>query len=111
MLTDDSAGEQCAVRKAFPSLQIPETEVTHLLCRVHSRGRIDKNLAGDSCKEARKHLMAALYNRRTKTGCNESIELAIKAAPPNKKAYIKKEWLKIAADWACNARIHESSLR
>ena len=34
MLTDDSAGEQCAVRKTFPSLQIAETEVTYLLCRL-----------------------------------------------------------------------------
>lgn len=63
MLTDDAAGEQCAVLKAFPSLQIAEAEVTHLLCRVHSRRTIDKNLAGDCCKEARKHLMVVLYNR------------------------------------------------
>lgn len=54
--------------------------------------------------------MAALYNRLTKTGCNESIELAIKAAPPNKKAYIKKEWLKTAADWANYARCHSALL-
>ena len=90
MLTDDSAGEQCAVRKAFPSLQIAETEGTHLLCRVHSCRTIDKNLAGDNCKESRKHLMAALYNRRTKIGCHESVEQAIKAAPPKKKRTYKK---------------------
>lgn len=110
MLTDDSAGEQCAVRKAFPSLQIAETEVTHLLCRVHSRRTIDKNLAGDNCKESRKHLMAALYNRWTKIGCHESVEQAIKAAPPNNKAYIQKEWLKTAADWANYARCHSALL-
>src|SRR5438034_9947387 len=36
MLTDDSAGEQCAVRKAFPGLEAGELEPTHFLCRVHS---------------------------------------------------------------------------
>ena len=40
ILNDNSSGEQCAVRKAFPSLQIPETEVTHLLYRVNSRRTI-----------------------------------------------------------------------
>lgn len=36
MLTDDSAGEQCAVRKAFGGLVDGEMEVTHLLCKVHT---------------------------------------------------------------------------
>lgn len=54
--------------------------------------------------------MAALYNRRTKIGCHESVEQAIKAAPPNKKAYIQKEWLKTAADWANYARCHSALL-
>ena len=54
--------------------------------------------------------MAALYNRRTKTGYNESIEQAIKAALPNKKAYIRKEWLKTAADWANYALCHSALL-
>ena len=36
ILTDDSAGEQSAVQKAFPGLIAGEQEVTHLLCTVHS---------------------------------------------------------------------------
>ena len=36
MLTDDSAAEQAAVKKAFRGLEAGEQEVDHLLCRVHS---------------------------------------------------------------------------
>jgi len=35
MLTDDSAGEQCAVRKVWKGLSAGEMEVTHLLCKVY----------------------------------------------------------------------------
>jgi len=34
MITDDSAGEQCAVRKVWKGLSAGEMEVTHLLCKV-----------------------------------------------------------------------------
>jgi hypothetical protein len=36
MLTDDSAGEQSAVKKGFPGLKAGEQKVDHLLCSVHS---------------------------------------------------------------------------
>ena len=36
MLTDDSAAEQAAVKKAFLKLKAEKQKVNHLLCRVHS---------------------------------------------------------------------------
>jgi len=92
MLTDNSAGEQCAVRKAFRGLEAGEQEVDHLLCKVHSLRTIQKALAGEVNSKAREHLLAALYNRKTSIECEESINAAIDAAPEGQKAYIKKEW-------------------
>ena len=61
MLTDNSAGEQCAVRKAFRGLEAGKQEVDHLLCKVHSLRTIQKALAGEANSKAREHLLAALY--------------------------------------------------
>ena len=113
MLTDDSAGEQCAVRKAFPGLSAGETEVKHLLCRVHSQRTIrhSKHLQGDFNRRAREHLAAALYNRRTRAGAEESVGLAIAAVNGQvAKEYIRKEWLATLEDWAHFARAHSPLL-
>jgi hypothetical protein len=109
-LTDDSAGEQSAVQKAFPGLIAGEQEVTHLLCTVHSERALKRNLAGQEYEEARKHLVVAMRVRRTHAGCEESIQAAIKACPKAKKSYIEKEWLATCSQWAMFARQHSSLL-
>ena len=110
MLTDDSAGEQCAVQKAFQGLVAGEQEVTHLLCKVHSRRAMIKALPGEANQQCREHLMAALYNQKMKPGCEESIQAAIKAAPEHRQNYIEKEWWKTRADWANYTRCHSALL-
>ena len=110
MLTDDSAVEQCAVRKAFPGLSAGEQEVTHLLCRVHSQRTLLTKLPGLGNQKTREHLLAALYNRKTKPGCEESITAALDAAPANKHSYVLKEWWNTRADWANYNRCHSSLL-
>jgi hypothetical protein len=93
ILTDDSAGEQSAIQKAFPGLIAGKQEATHLLCTVHSQRTLQRNLAGPKYAEAQRYLLIAMYTRRTRAGCEESIQAAIKACPETKKAYIDKEWL------------------
>jgi len=110
ILTDDSAGEQCAVRKAFPGLIAGEQEVTHILCTVHSERTMRRTLAGSRYEEVRKHLLVAMRVRRTQAGCMESVRAAIKASPKEKTAYIEKEWLATCSQWAMYARQHSSLL-
>lgn len=113
-MTDDDAGEQCAVRKAFGNEEgIDEIPVTHLLCTVHSKRTLDRNLLSSSplCVESQKHLLAALFNRKTKEGCEESIKNTILKAPDQrKKLYIEKKWWNTQANWANCARCHSAIL-
>lgn len=110
MLTDDWTGEQCAVRKAFRGLIDGEMEVTHLLCKVHILRTMRIKLSGPSNIKVQGHLMAALHNRKTKPGCEESIRAAIDAASPRQKSYLEKEWWNTRADWAHYARCHSALL-
>ena len=48
MLTDDSAGVQAAVKKAFPGLEVGEMEVTHLLCTVHSERTLQRHFGSEA---------------------------------------------------------------
>jgi len=45
MLTDDSAAEQAAVKKAFLKLKAEKQKVNHLLCRVHSNCTLQRYTA------------------------------------------------------------------
>ena len=54
--------------------------------------------------------MAALYNRKTRPGCEESIQAAIEAAPLRKRRYVVKEWWNTMADWANYARCYSAQL-
>ena len=110
MLTDDSAGEQSAVDKAFPGLIEGELQPTHLLCRVHSERTLNRRLAGRQNKAALDHLLTALKYRQTRAGCEESIALAIKAAPEKSRDYIEKEWWATRDRWANFARTHSCLL-
>jgi hypothetical protein len=98
------------VRKAFPGLLVGEQEVTHLLCKVYSHRNLDKCLAGPANQAAKQHLLAALYHRRTRLSCEESIESAIRAAPAAKKEYIRKECWNTRSDWANFNRCHSMLL-
>ena len=90
MLMDDSAAEQAAVRKAFPGLIAGETEVTHLLCHVHSIQALERRLKKYKCSH--NHLSVALKYRRTSIGYNQSIDAAILATPGDSaKEYMRNE--------------------
>jgi hypothetical protein len=111
ILTDDSASEQSAVKKAFPGLQGGEQEVTHLLCRVHSERTLNRHLKGSRNKRAMNHMIAALKYRKTGPGCEESIEAAMIAAPDQGiRDYLWKEWWVTREKWANYARTHSCLL-
>ena len=111
IITDDSAAEQRGVKLAFKGLVDGEQEVDHFLCRKHSERTMNRKLSSDACKEARKHLYAALYFRLSEPGCDDSLKSAISAAPNQKvKDYIQKEWVATKRQWAYYARQHSSLL-
>jgi MULE transposase domain len=112
-MTDDSAAEQKAVKLAFG-----EGEVTHLLCRWHCKETLNRQLKGQELKEANKHLMAALFDRRSVAGCDESIQAALDSVPDDlvlkrngkdwyPKKYIEREWKNTKEKWANAYRVHE----
>ena len=103
VITNDSAVEQRVVKLAFPGLIAGKMEVSHFLYRTHSEQTMNRTLAGDACREAKRHLYA-LYYWKTSIRCEDSINLAIQAAPANKKTYLKREWLNNKHLWANYAR-------
>jgi MULE transposase domain len=108
-LTDDSATERLAVRQAFPGVDGGETNVTHLLCTVHSSRTLMRRLS--HAPESRKHLNSAMFNRKTEGGCLEDINLAINSAPNDEtRQYIINEWLNDRYAWAMFARQHSALL-
>lgn len=110
-ITDDSAAERRAIRLAFPGLQAGEQEVDHFLCRTHSERTLNLHLAREDCKKSKDHLYTALYLRKSKLGCEESINAAIEVAPDDKtRKYIVNEWWKTRALWANYARQHSCIL-
>lgn len=110
-LTDDSAVEQKAVRLAFPGLLAGETEVDHLLCRVHCERTINRNLAGNKNKACRNHLFAALCTRRTIPGCKESVLKSMETAPDEEtRKYIRNNWYPTQAQWGNAYREHSPLL-
>ena len=110
-VTDDSAAEQKAVRLAFRGLQDGEQEVSHFLCRTHSERTLNRALGGDKCKKSKEHLYKALYFRKTRPGCEDSINEALVAAPDDEtRKYITKQWWDTRAMWANYARQHSCLL-
>jgi hypothetical protein len=108
MLTDDSAAEQRGVRLAFDN----EDEcVGHLLCTKHSGNTLDRNLSGPNKKEARKHMYTAMYTRKTRIGCQDSVQQAIDSLPSEKdKAYLRNNWYNSLDSWAMCVRSHSCIL-
>lgn len=110
MLTDDSPAEQRAVELTFGGLNVGEREVTHLLCIFHSQQTLKRKLGGPACKEAHRHLTAALRWQKTGAGVEESIQNAINSAPASYTTYNTNEWWKTRHQWAMAYRSHSSSL-
>ena len=110
MITDDSAAEQRDVSLTFRDLIDGEMEVSHYLCRTHSERTLNKKLADDTCKIAKKHLYDALYFRKTQPDCDDSLNKAIKSAPAEKRPYIQREWVLTKQKWANYARQHSCLL-
>ena len=54
--------------------------------------------------------MAALYNQKTKPGCEESIQAAINIALKHRRSYIEKEWWVTRAEWVSYGRCHSAVL-
>jgi hypothetical protein len=109
MITDDSAGEQAAVKKAFQGLQEGEQDISHLLCIVHSQRTLQRHFAKNPI--VLRHMDTALFTRRTKAGCEESINNTIKTYTSKKDVkYLQKEWLKDTTPWAMYARQYSTLL-
>lgn len=99
-LTDDSAAEQSAVRKAFKENDNAVIEPLHLLCRVHSERTLLRKLPGKQNKDVVTHLIAALKVRQTEEGCLDSIHKAMDAARTDRdRKYIEREWLTTRNQW------------
>jgi hypothetical protein len=111
MLTDDSAAEQMAVRRAFPAREDGTQPVQHLLCTTHSERTLNRRLAGKGKEKVRRCMFKALRTRRTIAGCRESVNHAIEACTSQKdKDYLRKEWLGNPEQWAMAARQHSCIL-
>lgn len=108
MLTDDSSAEQLAVRRAFnvrygDEFDIPK--VQHLLCTRHCKETLLRRYKGQGLpKEAYEHMLKALYVRKSKDGCLESIDRAIdicqQANDQVNVRYLRREWRADTVKWA-----------
>ncbi len=83
-------------------------EVIHLLCKVHILQTIHTKLSDPANIKVQEHLMAALYNQKTKLGCEESICAAINTASPRQKSYLEKKWWNTRTDLADYTRCHSA---
>ena len=101
MLTDDSAAEQLAVRNAFgydPADENPR--VQHLLCTKHSWETLKKRI-NNKKEDCRRHMLAALYARRSEETCLQSVDAAIECAGSEElKQYLRRYWRAYTRDWA-----------
>jgi len=111
-LTDDSAAEQSAVKKAFPGLLAEELEVFHCLCTVHSMRTLDRKLKAKKYAAPKKRPLSAMFGCTTKPGCPAEIQAALEAtsSDPEMRTYIEKDSLHTSNQWALYATQHSSLL-
>jgi hypothetical protein len=113
-LTDDSAVEQKAVRRAFTPLGSTLCSVGYLLCSLQSERTLRRRLAGKRLHSCLNHPLSALKGRFTEPGCLQSINAAIVAAEAIKDLetakYIRENWLPTRHMWANYAREHSPLL-
>lgn len=107
-LTDDSAVEQRAVKIAFDG---SGQSVEHLLCSVHCERTLRRRFQGPRNRVVLDHMLAALKNRRTRVGCQASLDSAIAAVASQADAqYIVDHWQNRMEMWAHFARDHSPLL-
>lgn len=106
-LTDNSAIEKAAVRKAFGG----EGHIKqHLLCTVHSERTLRRRFRSQETQAAYEHMRHAI-RVLTETDCIMLCNLAITAtATESDKRYIQQEWLETRQSWAMFARQHNQLL-
>lgn len=100
-LTDNSAIEKAAVRKAFG-----ESVENHILCTVHTERTLQRNFKSLENQESYgllRHAMNAHTEEHCLSLCQKAIE---KASSERKKNYIQKELIENRNQWALFARQH-----
>jgi hypothetical protein len=111
MLTDDSAGKQAAIKKAFQGLEDGEQDVNILLCIEHSDRTLKRHFGHPTKVNILRHLREALWGSFTKKEREDAVQAAINTAKDNKEAkYIKKEWFNSIELWASYPYQHSSLL-
>ena len=110
-LTDDSAAEQWAIKQAFQGLIAGEQECQHILCQWHFLETLKRRFGGDSKKKILAPLLSALRYRRSRLGCEQSIEEALEACQSEAdRRYVQKECKDKMDMWAYCARTHSMAL-
>ena len=114
-LTDDSTAKQRAVQIAFPANDSVYRAIYHLHYKWHSKITLDRQLSSKQLHKANKHLKAALFSRRSKASCDQSIQAALdsildgtkitrRKKQQDPKKYIREEQQATKQSWANYAR-------
>jgi hypothetical protein len=101
-ITDDSGAEYNGITGAFQGLIAGETEPSVLLCKKHCGETLRRRFKGQQYEKTLRHMMVALWNRKTRPGCEQSLQSAIDALPKDhfglpdqvQSKYIENEWWK-----------------
>ena len=110
IIIDDSAAEQRTVNLTFRNLIDDEIKISHFFCRTHSKRTLNGKLADFACKNAKKHLYDALYFRKTKMKCDDSLKKTMRSIFNEKRQYIEREWMLIKQKWINYVRQHSCLL-
>ena len=106
-LTDNSAIEKAAVKKAFGEAGHVKQ---HLLCTVHSERTLQRRFRGEETKAAYGHMRHAIRTL-TEIECINLCNSAISAvSTESDKRYLQREWLETRQSWAMFARQHNQLL-
>ncbi|KAF9998378.1 hypothetical protein BGZ80_006797 [Entomortierella chlamydospora] len=107
ILCDQSAIENRAINNAFPGITRGEQNYDVILCTVHVMRAWMRNIP---CHKTRNKMIAAMH-KKTKIGCNQLIQEAIRTCPLQTTVnYIKRNYSKNTEKWALHARQHSSLL-
>lgn len=108
-LTDNSAIEKAAVRKAFDTEDHSFVKC-HLLCTVHSERTLARRFRSEDSKVAYGYMRHAI-RVNTEAACIDLCKKAINACESTAdKRYIEREWLETRRSWAMFARQHNQLL-
>jgi hypothetical protein len=106
-LPDQSAVEANAINTVFRGLDAGEMECSVVLCTVHVMRAWMSKIYGE---DVRSKMVLAMH-RRTRPGCEESLQQAIDLAPTHTvRNYIMKNYVNNTEKWALYARQHSPLL-